>query len=395
MKREKGFSLIELLVAMVIMTIIVGAAVSALVEAQNTTNAIAQEAGTQENLRAGMHFLVRDLMQAGEGIPPQGISIPNTAAGISTVNRPGTVPAGIFPNNPTALAVLNPGYLQGQQATTVNAQTGAVSLGGNTDIVNMFYADNALASSDGSGHLLNSYPVTQAAPAAPVCTGAIAPSGLTVTLAPGCFTLPGTPVPIQVGDLIMFSNANGTAVEYVTAIAGNVLTFAAGDPGGLNQTGFPNGTVAAINASAVPTVITRVYLISYYIDTVTNPSKPQLVRQINYPGFPVASPTYPPQQVADCIEYLNFTYDIINSVAPVGTYTNGAGDAPTPAGGDTSFQIRAVNALLAGRSEYPVTSAVSNSGSVIQYLRNNLTTQVSVRSLAFVNQFNTSSTAPQ
>jgi prepilin-type N-terminal cleavage/methylation domain-containing protein len=395
MKREKGFSLIELLVAMVIMTIIVGAAVSALVQAQNTTNAISQEAGTQENLRAGMHFLVRDLMQAGEGIPISGISIPSTAAGVSLVNRPGTVPPVVFPNNPTTLAVLNPGYLQGQQATTVNAQTGVVSLGGNTDIVNMFYADNALASSDGSGHLLNSYPVSQALPATPVCVGAIAATGLTATLDPACFTLPGTPVPIQAGDLIMFSNANGTALEYVTNIAGNVLTFAAGDPAGLNQTGLPNGTVASINGAAIPTVITRVYMITYYIDTVTNPSKPQLVRQVNYPGFPVAIPAYPPQQVADCIEDLNFTYDVINSVAPVGTYANGPGDAQTPAAGDTAFQIRAVNVLLAGRSEYPVTTAVSNSGSVLRYFRNNLTTQVSVRSLAFVNQFNTSATAPE
>ena len=98
MKRENGFSLIELLVAMAIMTIIVGAAVSALLQAQNTTNAIAQEAGTQENLRAGMHFLVRDLMQAGEGIPAEGISIPNTAAGVSAMNRPGA--AGVFPPPP-------------------------------------------------------------------------------------------------------------------------------------------------------------------------------------------------------------------------------------------------------------------------------------------------------
>src|SRR5271170_1385928 len=128
MRREKGFSLIELLVAMVIMTIIVGAAVSALVQAQNTTNAIAQEAGTQENIRAGMHFLVRDLMQAGEGIPVSGISIPSTAAGVSAINRPGTVPPVVFPNNPTSLAVVTPGYLQGQQATTVSAQTGVVSL---------------------------------------------------------------------------------------------------------------------------------------------------------------------------------------------------------------------------------------------------------------------------
>ena len=38
-------------------------------------------ANTQENLRAGMHFITRDLAQAGEGIPPAGVSLPTTVAG--------------------------------------------------------------------------------------------------------------------------------------------------------------------------------------------------------------------------------------------------------------------------------------------------------------------------
>jgi type II secretory pathway pseudopilin PulG len=389
MKRQNGFSIIELMVSIAILIVLIGATVAALVQAQRATYSIAQEANTQENLRAGMHFMVRDLMQAGQGIPTGGVSIPNTA-GASAVNRPGT--AGVFPNNPIVLSALTPGYLQGPAAKTPNALTNAILTGGSTDIVNILYADNGLTSSaPGPGGTapppLNAFPVSQLAPANPVCNGSIAATGLTVTLAAGCFTLPGTPTPIQAGDLILFSNANGTALELVTQVAGQTLTFAAGgDPSGLNgKPAGTNGTVAAINAKNVPTVITRVWMVTYYIDSTTNPLKPQLVRQINYPAYPVATPTYPPQQVADCIEDLNLTYDIINSTAPVGTYGNGAGDAPTPAGGDTPFQIRAVNVLLAGRSEYPLPS-----GGSLQYFRNNLSTQVSVRSLAFVNQFNTS-----
>ena len=392
MKREDGFSIIELVVAMAVMTILVGAAVGALYQAQNTTNSIAQEANTQENLRAGMHFVVRDLMQAGEGIPEQGISIPNTAAGISTIKRP---TGGTFPNNPTAFAAIVTGYQQGQAATTVNPTTGAILTGGFTDTITIFYADNSLVSSAaGPGGVaappLNAYPVKQSAPAAPVCSGTIAASGLTVVLAASCFTLPGTPTPIQAGDLILFSNANGTALEYVTNVAGQTLTFSAGDPASLNQTGLPNGTVASINASAVPTVISRVWMVTYYIDAATNPAKPQLVRQINYPGYPAANPTYPAQDIADNIEWLNFSYDIIDSVAPAGTYPNGAGDAPQPASGDNAFQIRAVNALMSGRSEYPL----APQGKAAFYFRNNLSTQVSIRSVAFANQFNTSATAP-
>jgi prepilin-type N-terminal cleavage/methylation domain-containing protein len=393
MKRENGFSLIELMVAMGILIVITGVAVSALVQTQQATYAIAQEANTQENLRAGMHFLVRDLMQAGEGIPAGGISIPNTAAGTSAIIRPGI--GGAFPNNPTAFSVVVPGSQWGAAATTVNAQTGAVLVGGATDTITIFYADNSLLSSaactaTGAPCPLDSAPVTSAA--APVCTGIIAATGLTVTLAPHCFTLPGTPTPIQQGDLIMFQNINGTALELVTNVnaGGNILTFAAaGDPSGLNGGAQPNGTVAAINASAVPTVITRVWMITYYINTATNPAQPQLIRQVNYPGYPAAAATYPPQQIADAIEWLNFTYDINASTDVAGTYPNGPGDAPTPVAPDTSFQVRAVNVLLGGRSEYPVVI-----GSSRQFFRNNLSTQVSIRSLSFVNQFNTSATAP-
>jgi prepilin-type N-terminal cleavage/methylation domain-containing protein len=388
MTRHKGFSLLELLVAMTILLIVLASATSALIQAQHVADAAGQEANAQENLRAGMHFIVRDLMQAGEGIPPQGIYVPNNA-GVSSIAMP---TGGIFPGNPIAFPPVVPGYQLGAVATTVNANTGAVLAGGNTDTITLFYADNSLVSSAaGPGGIapppLNAYPVTQSAPAAPVCTGAIAASGLAVALAPTCFTLPGTPTPIQPGDLILFSNKNGTALEYVTSIVGNTLNFAGADPAKLNGTGLPNGTVAAINASGVPTVITRVWMVTYYISTA-NPSAPQLIRQINYPGFPAAAPTYPPQPVGDGLEWLQFTYDIDASVAPVGTYPNGPGDAPTPGGGDTDFQIRAVNVLLSGRSESAIRIGAP------YYYRNNLSTQVSIRNLAFVNAFNTSATAP-
>jgi hypothetical protein len=210
--------------------------------------------------------------------------------------------------------------------------------------------------------------------------------------------MPGTTNPITVGNLIMFHNQNGTAMEYVTGVAGQVIDFAGGDPAGLNQTGLTTGTVASLATSPgvfPPTTITRVWMVSYYID-VTNAQYPQLVRQVNYPGYPTASPVNPPQAIADVIENLAFSYAITSSTAPAGTYgttqfTNGSGNAPFPKFPDTPAQIRAVNVFLAGRSEQ-----VYEALSTPQYLRNNLSTQVSIRSLSFTNQFttSTSSTAP-
>ena len=386
MKRENGFSLIELLVAMTIMIAVVAAATTAIIQAQHVSEAVALEANVQENLRAGMHFLVRDLTQAGEGIPAAGISIPNTAGGVSNIVRPGTPAAGIFENaglppaTYTILPPVIPGNGLGSVVTTVNPANGAVLAGGfNTDIVTILYADNTLVSSAGgaAAPLLTAAPVTSAA--LPTCAGVIAASGATVTLDAGCFTMPGSPTPIAVGNLIMFHNINGTALEYVTGVAGQVITFGPGDPAGLNATGLPHGTVANLAVAVTPTTITRVWMVTYYLDVVTNPQKPQLVRQVNYPNYPAAAPANPPQAVAEVIENLEISYDIVNSQDAAGTYgAQGPGDAPTAIPPDTPFAFRAVNVYLGGRSEYPYTMTDPP-----QFLRNSMTTQVSIRSLSF------------
>jgi prepilin-type N-terminal cleavage/methylation domain-containing protein len=393
MKRAKGFSFIELMTSIAILSVVMGSVVGALVQAQKATNAVALMANTQENLRAGMHFMVRDLTQAGEGVPPQGVFIPLNTAGLSNLNRPGTTPATTFPTSYTVLPVITPGSAIGQDAKTLSPSGLVLDGSLKTDIINVLYADNSLVDSSGVANppALNAYTVTSAA--APVCAGAIAANGSSVRMDPACFTMPGTPTPISAGNLILFTNGNGTALEYVTSVSGQTINFAAGDPAGLNGLSaatYPNGTVQAISASTTATTVTRVWLVSYYIDSTTNPSKPQLVRQVNYPGYPAGAPANPAQPVADSIENLTFSYDVTNSTDPAGTYANGPGDAPQPVAPDTPSQIRAVNVTLAARSEYPLMAG----SSAAQYAHNNLSTQVSVRSLSFLNQFNTSTTAP-
>jgi prepilin-type N-terminal cleavage/methylation domain-containing protein len=387
MKRQRGFTLIELMVSMSIVVSVVAIATDALMQAEHVTNMVTYEANTQENLRAGMHFMVRDLMQAGEGIPQGGISLPYT--GTSAVNRPGT--ATIFPNTYITLPAITPGSLQGQLATSINPVTNAVLTGTFTDIINIIYADNVLV--DAAGHYLYSYPVVQAAPSTPICVGSISATGASVTLAPACFTMPGATNPITAGNLIMFHNQNGTALEYVTSVAGQTINFSGGDPAGLNQTGKLNGTVANLaTAPGVfpPTTVTRVWMVTYYVDATT-PTDPQLIRQVNYPGFPAGAPVNPPTTIADDIENLGFSYDITSSTDAVGVYPNGPGNAATPVLPDTPAQIRAVNVFLAGRSENTYTAETTPT-----FLRNNLSSQVSIRSLSFTNQFQTSAsqTAP-
>src|SRR5207244_11733145 len=100
MKRQAGFTLIEVLVATAIMMIIAGSVYAALTNAIRTTEGVALLADTQENLRAGMNYVVRDIVKAGEGIPQGGIPIPNSAGPVYEMNR--QLPAGPTPFTFTA-----------------------------------------------------------------------------------------------------------------------------------------------------------------------------------------------------------------------------------------------------------------------------------------------------
>jgi prepilin-type N-terminal cleavage/methylation domain-containing protein len=386
MKQQRGFTLIEMMVAMAILLVVAGAAVTALMQAQQVTQGVALEANTIENLRAGMHFMIRDLTQAGEGIPPGGIPIPNSSSAVSALNWPGT--SFTFPTTDVVLNAVIPGYQQGQVNRGISTTGTVINSTQNTDIITVLYADNSLI--DTSGRYLYSNSVNGAG-----CTGASL-SATSVVVSGSCFTMPGTgSTPLGVGNLIMFQNSRGTALEYVTGVSGSTISFASGDPAGLNAvstTSYPNGNAATVLASgAPPTTMTRVWMITYYLNTTTNTAHPQLVRQVNYPNYPSTSnQANPATVISDDIEDLAFTYDIINSTAPTGTYPNGPGDAPQPAswagppaGSDSPQQIRAVNIYLAGRSEYPF-----KTGKTANYLHENLSTQVSMRSLSFVNGFN-------
>src|ERR1700683_2690883 len=101
MKRQNGFTLIELMVSSAIRLATIGVVVGALLHAQHATQGVPYEANTQENLRAGMHFMVEDLLQAGEGIPQGGLSVPYNAAGNSAIIRPGAFA-------PISLTFVNP-----------------------------------------------------------------------------------------------------------------------------------------------------------------------------------------------------------------------------------------------------------------------------------------------
>jgi prepilin-type N-terminal cleavage/methylation domain-containing protein len=349
-KRSTGFTIIELIVALAITLVVAAVALSALVDFERTSEGIVLAANTQENLRAGMNYIVRDILLTGEGLPTGGIAIPN-GAGVA-INRPGPPAAGYtFPLTYTSIPAITPGAAMGANVVEPS------------DMITVMYADNSIPLSQ---NLIND----PAPPAGdPVCNGAIDPAGASVTFDINCTNISNGVMVIHPGDLILFSNAQGNALEEVTTVAGQKLNFAANDAFNLNQRNDPSGTMHQIQAPAgsgnyPPTTATRVVMVTYYIDnSIAN--DPRLMREVNFGT---------PEPLAEDVEDLQASYDFIDGV------TNPT-DLKVPLPGDSPNQAEDVNLFLAARSSQQF--SWNN-----QYFRNNLVTQVSLRGMAYFNRYN-------
>ena len=376
MKPEAGYSLMELMVAVAIMVVISGATLQTLSDATYANEGVTLLANSQENLRAAMNYMVKDIVEAGEGLPQGGITIPNavtllnpTPVPASIVNRPGPVggPA-TFPTSFITLPALTDGFQQGPAAVTPKPNVpGAFLLGAKTDFITIVYADTTIA--DAAGNTLDTNPVYVAPGGGnPGCAGSIAADGSSVTFDKACITLPTDNTQISPGDLIMFTNALGTTLQTVSTAVGQKVNFVKNDAFALNFSGQPSGTILNIQNGIAspggpypPTSCARIWMISYYLNTA-NQARPMLMRQVNFQAA---------QPVAEVIEDLSISYDINGGPPSTG---------PVEALGFSPNAIRKVNLLLGARSD----NAFSRNQ---QYFRDNFQTQVSVRSLAFFSDF--------
>ncbi|HKV61157.1 MAG TPA: prepilin-type N-terminal cleavage/methylation domain-containing protein [Candidatus Acidoferrum sp.] len=376
MKKNSGFTLIELIIGMGITMVALAAAVMMFRDSTRANTNVTQTSDMSDNMRAGLNLIVQDLIQTGTGIPTGGISIPNTpnAAGCNTggkVNRPPAVLSLTFngPNSANVgcnviLPAIEPGNALGPTVTSPDGTSGP-----KTDVVTIMYADNTLA--------LDAKQINGAA-----CPGgSITATGSAITFDATCVTIGAAGIPVNPGDLLMIYNANNSngVLQTVSSVSGQVLNFAAGDAFNLNGRtstetagtikqlqnltgGVPNGTYP-------PTNCTRIWMITYYLDTTTDTRHPRLMRAVNFNA---------PQPVAETFENLQFAYNFDDGVNnPVNQFVVPAVPAPT---GDNENQIRSVNIYLGARST--TTAALTG-----QYVRTNLKTQVALRSMAYFNTY--------
>jgi len=194
---QRGMSLIELLVTVVITLIVLAGSFRAFDDARKATEVASLVADGNQNLRAVVVQITRDVMQTGRELPNAGIPVP-TGTNSAAVRRPGPPDTNLtFPTTWGVLPSVCPGSGLGPTINNVA-----------TDLITVLYADPAID--------LNQYPLT-----------ALASDGSTMTV-DSRTAISGATNGIRPGDLIWFTNAVGNAVQTVTGVSGQVVQFASG-----------------------------------------------------------------------------------------------------------------------------------------------------------------------
>ena len=375
---ERGFTLVELLVSITITTLILGATMAALTDATKANDTAIQMTGLNNTLRTAMDLMVRDFMQVGQGLPAgRVVGIPN-GGGAEAIQLPGppgtdyTLDGATFcppdPDDP------NPDYACEQISAVIPGPGLGPQLSENgapTDMVWVLSADSAFER---------------------VRLSRFSPTGRFIEVSAAVNITDGGADDVHPGDLLMLTKGSASVLLQVTEVIGQQIKFANGDSMRMNQSASYNGTMHSMSDYAPPdddangniyTEATRIRMTSYYLDAATNPRRPRLVRRMNN-GDPFVFDNTLGTIVAFDVENLQITYDIADGVTNPANVRmteadmNGSGACAPRA--CSPNQIRKVNLLLSGRSERP--ARISG-----QFFHNTLTTQVSLRSLAFVDRY--------
>jgi prepilin-type N-terminal cleavage/methylation domain-containing protein len=353
---SSGYSLIELLISMALLTVIMGATLGGLSDVIKGNDTVMMISATNNTLRGGMDLVIRDLLQVGSGLPAShSIAIPS-GTGSAPVRLPG----------PQGTAFVTTAADFTLPAVLPRAGQGPIVDGVATDVLSVLMADNAFLD---------------------VALTAVTASSVDVAAG---VNLAAGPDRVAPGQLMMISKGSFNTLVQVTAVdtAARRLTFSDGDSLNLNQSGAANGSLAALNAqppanTPASTLVSRVRMITYYVDATTNPERPRLIRRVNN-GHETSFDNTLGTAVAFDIKNLQFAYDISNGTGNPGNVdmntadlTGGGACSPSPC---APTQVRKVNVEVVGRSMNRLPPAN-------KYFENTLKSQVSLRGMAFVDKY--------
>jgi prepilin-type N-terminal cleavage/methylation domain-containing protein len=387
---SRGFSLIELLIALGVGVLVLGAAVQLFSKSMAATWTVSQRAELQEDARAASNLVTKDISLAGAGIPTGGVALasgtgtsPVFGCSYNTTCYLGTTGTAAvnYPSQTVGASTIR--YMYGVipgcgQGITVNAAAPA------TDTITVVYGDNTFLLSDYAVAFNNA-------------------AGTSVK-----FTLP-SPAPnpldqavnnpavgLQAGDLVLFQTKLGGGAGSTTGYAVGEVTsplpagggpfnvsFAAADPLSFNQTAATSGGMAQISGGT-GTIATRIWVITYYLKMLPDPlgvgaGTPVLMRQVN---------GRTPVPVAENVVNLKFTYDTYDATGGLLAASCDGGQTAVPP--VSPNLIRTINILhMTFRSQLAGAQKATSgaSGALTGYQGYDVQTSISARNLSFSQRY--------
>lgn len=235
---EKGFSILEVIVAMVIFLMVTGTIFGVLQVAQRSRSVVSQKVQLTKNVRFALSMLKLDTYNAGLNHP-----LKDTL--LVTDDRISTL-VGI-PNDVDTLPSIVPPIIPGNNITLNTFNTNA---GVKTDQVTFIFKDSAFNPVVGPTGATYSAPVGFTA--AITSPGGIDEINLT----------PGSNAVFNLNDILVVTGGNGSTLAVVTAKSGgNILRFANGDVLALNKA----GTTGPLRLLTPQYSMQRVRMVTYFV----------------------------------------------------------------------------------------------------------------------------------
>lgn len=295
-KTIKGFTLLELTIALALGTVLTVMLLQVFKQASDTSFLVAQRSTVQADGRAALNAITTDVNLAGAGLRAGGMAVhANSAFGCTSA---GTCGVWGFPTETgqKTLYGLMPGFARGDYVN-----------GTATDAITIAYSDRSSAL-----ELCSKAPCGY--DALPVTVNVGPPITLTfnANLSPN---LLDPKVGFLVGDMVLLSNSRGEAAGVVTSIneSGNLHQLVLGnDSLRINQSTGP-GSISSLMTGSPITSATKLNLITYFVRLNNGPDgapgtrddlPPRLMRQVG---------ARPPVVVADGINTLTTSFTLYDS----------------------------------------------------------------------------------
>ena len=238
-KRDQGFTILELIISMVIFTIVTGAVFGVLQIARKTRSVVTQSTGLNKTVRLALNLMGRDTYNAGYGYPllPAIVVIPDNR--ITTLLN--------IPNDADTVRDTVPPIIASNDLT---ANTFNQTAGTTTDQISFLFKDSTFnlvgAAPDQVSQPLNVF-------------GATTGTGFSQIV-----PVAGSNLACRVNDLYLISGSNGSTIALATSlISPDKIRFANSDILGINLA----GSVDSVEGITTPASIQRVKMITYLVTT--------------------------------------------------------------------------------------------------------------------------------